>query len=84
MLKKRKNAEKVIVPKAVPVPCLSRLCLKLSGEQGSGRKGVNDLCFQYMGNFLLLLLLLPLASGLLAEIWISRLRFGRQGWDLCL
>ena len=37
--------------------------------------------FTHMGNFLLLLLLLPLASGLLAEIWISRLRFGPQDWD---
>ena len=40
--------------------------------------------FTHMGNFLLLLLLLPLASGLLAEIWISRLRFGPQGWDMGL
>ena len=79
-----KNSRKSVRWSAVPVPCLSRLCLKLSGEQGSRPEGVDDLCFHTYGNFLLLLLLLPLASGLLAEIWISRLRFRPQGWDLCL
>ena len=35
----------------VPVPCLSRLWLKLRGEQGSGPKGVDDLCFHTYGGF---------------------------------
>ena len=30
---------------------LSRLCLKLKGEQSSGPKGVNDLCFHTFGGF---------------------------------
>ena len=36
---------------AVPVPCLSRLCLKLKGKQGSGPEGVDDLCFHTYGEF---------------------------------
>ena len=56
MLKKLKNAEKVNSRKSirwsvVPVPCLSRLWLKLRGEQGSGPKGVDDLCFHTYGGF---------------------------------
>ena len=35
--------------------------------------------FTHMGNFLLLL-----ESGLLAGIWILRLKYGPQGWDLGL
>ena len=30
---------------------LSRLCLKLKGEQGSGPEGVDDLCFHTYGGF---------------------------------
>ena len=33
------------------MPCLSWLWLKLRGEQGSGPKGVNDLCFHTYGGF---------------------------------
>ena len=55
MKKKKKveeeNSRKSVRWSAVPVPCLSRLCLKLSGEQGSGPKGVNDLCFHTYGEF---------------------------------
>ena len=47
-------------------------------------KGSMTYAFTHMGNFLLLLLLLLLGSGLLAGIWTSRLRFGPQGWDLGL
>ena len=36
---------------AVTVPCLSRLCSKLKGKQGSGPKGVNGLCFHTYGEF---------------------------------
>ena len=56
----RQNSRKSVRWSAVPVPCLSRLCLKLEGKQGSGPKGVDDLCFTHMGNFLFLLLLLLL------------------------
>ena len=54
------------------------------GSRAAALKGLMTYTFTHMGNFLLLLLLLPLASSLLAEIWISRLRFGPQVWDLCL
>ena len=37
---------------AVPLPCLRGLWLKLRGEQGSGLKGVDDLCFHTYGGFL--------------------------------
>ena len=47
--KKKKNSRKSVRWSAVPVPCLSRLCLKLKGKQGSGPKGVNDLCFHTYG-----------------------------------
>ena len=33
------------------MPCLSRLCLKVKGKQGSGTKGVDDLCFHTYGEF---------------------------------
>ena len=33
------------------LPCLSRLWLKLRGEQGSGPEGVDDLCFHTCGGF---------------------------------
>ena len=33
------------------MPCLSRLWLKLRGEQGSGPEGVDDLCFHTYGGF---------------------------------
>ena len=33
------------------MPCLSRLCLKLKREQGSGPERVNDLCFHTYGEF---------------------------------
>ena len=36
---------------AVPVPCLSKLCLKFEGKQDSGPKGVDDLCFHIYGEF---------------------------------
>ena len=55
MKKKKKveeeNSRKSVRWSAVPVPCLSRLCLKLRGEQGSGLKGVDDLCFHTWGIF---------------------------------
>ena len=43
--KKKKNSRKSVRWSAVPVPCLSRLCLKLKGKQVSGPEGVDDLCF---------------------------------------
>ena len=45
------NSRKSVRWSAVPVPCLSRLWLKLRGEQGSGPEGVNDLCFHPYGGF---------------------------------
>ena len=48
---KRCNSRKSVRWSAVPVPCLSRLWLKLRGEQGSGPKGVDDLCFHTYGEF---------------------------------
>ena len=33
------------------MPCLSRLCLKLKGKQGSGPEGVDDLYFHTYGQF---------------------------------
>ena len=76
------------------MPCLSWLWLKLRGEQGSGPKGVNDLCFHTYGEFS------PPPPpppppppgigcpgwdlALKVEIWASRLRFGPQSWDLGL
>ena len=67
---------------AVPVPCLSKLFLKLRGEQGSGPEGVDDLCFHTYGEFS------PSPPGigplgwdldLKAEIWASRLGSGPPG-----
>ena len=46
-----KNNCKSVRWSAVPVPCLSKLCLKLRGEQGSGPEGVDDLCFHTYGEF---------------------------------
>ena len=45
------NSRKSVRWSAVPVPCLSRLWLKLRGEQGSGPEGVDDLCFHTYGGF---------------------------------
>ena len=45
------NSRKSVRWSAVPVPCLSRLWMKLRGEQGSGPKGVDDLCFHTYGEF---------------------------------
>ena len=50
-MKNKNNSRKSVRWSAVPVPCLSRLCLKLSGEQGSGPEGVDDLCFHTYGEF---------------------------------
>ena len=47
----RKNSRKSVRWSAVPVPCLSRLWLKLRGEQGSSPEGVDDLCFHTYGEF---------------------------------
>ena len=58
------------------MPCLSRLWLKLRGEQGSGPKGVDDLCFHtYVESG-------PLGwdLGLENGIWASRLGF--EGGDV--
>ena len=49
--KKKKNSRKSVRWSVVPVPCPSRLCWKLKGKQGSGPKGVNDLCFHTYGGF---------------------------------
>ena len=64
------------------MPCLSRLWLKLWGEQGSSPEGVDDLCFHTYGEFSPPPLLLEL--GLEARIWASRLGSGPQCWDLGL
>ena len=45
------NSRKSFRWSAVPVPCLSRLCLKLKGEQGSGPKGFDYLCFHLYEEF---------------------------------
>ena len=42
---RKSNSRKSVRWSAVPMPCLSRLWLKLSGEQGSGPERVDDLCF---------------------------------------
>ena len=49
--KRKKNSRKSVRWSAVPVPRLSRLWLQLRGEQGSGPKGADDLCFHTWGNF---------------------------------
>ena len=93
MKKKKKveeeNSRKSVRWSAVPVPCLSRLCLKLRGEQGSGPEGVDDLCFHTYGEFSPPPPPPPPGIGpfgwdldLKAEIWVSRLGFGPRDWDL--
>ena len=54
------------------MPCLSKLCLKLGGEQGSGPEGVDDLRSHNLD--------LDLKAG----IWALRLGSGPRGWDLGL
>ena len=49
--KQEMNSRKSVRWSVVPVPCLSRLWLKLRGEQGSGPEGVDDLCFHTYGEF---------------------------------
>ena len=82
------NSRKSVRWSAVPVPCLSRLCLRLRGEQGSGPEGVDDLCFHTYGEFSPSSPPSPPGIGSLgwnldleAEIWASRLGFegGRDG-----
>ena len=65
---------------------LSRLCFKLRGEQGSGPKGVGDLCFHTYKELSPPPGIGPLGwdLGLLAGIWTSRPKVGPQGWDLGL
>ena len=62
---------------------LSRLCLKLRGEQGSGPEGVDDLCIHTYGGFYPSPPpgIEPLGWGfdLKADIWTSRLGSGPQG-----
>ena len=65
-----------IVAKAVPVLCLSRLCLKLNEKQGSAPKGLMTYAFTHMVNFLLLCLLLLLLLRLSPpQIPVSRPKF---------
>ena len=47
--RRRRNSRKSVRWLAVPLPCPSRLCLKL--KQGSGPKGVDDLYFHTYGEF---------------------------------
>ena len=75
------NSRKSVRWSAVPLPCLSRLGLKLRGEQGSSPEGVNDLCFHTYEEFS------PSSDwnlgwdlGLGAGIWTMGLRFGSWGW----
>ena len=46
----KSNSRKSVRWSAAPVPCLSRLWLKLRGKQVSGPEGVDDLCF-HTGEF---------------------------------
>ena len=57
---------------------LSRLYLKLRGEQGSGPEGVDDLCFHTYGEFSLPPPPPPPPRGFPLETknWALRLRFG--------
>ena len=41
----RMNSHKSVRWSAVPMPCLSRLCSKLTGVQGSGSRVVINLCY---------------------------------------
>ena len=52
--------------------------MKLRGEQGSGPKGVDDLCFHTYGEFSPSPPSSNLDFGLWAEIWASRLDLGVQ------
>ena len=45
------NIHKSVRWSVVPVPCPSRLCLKLNGKQGSGPEGIDNLCFHTYGEF---------------------------------
>ena len=49
--RQKSNCRKSVRWSAVPVACLSKLWLKLRGEQGSGPQGVNDLYFHTYGEF---------------------------------
>ena len=49
------NSRKSVRWSAVPVPCLSRLWLKLRGSRAAAPKGSMTYAFTHMGNFLLLL-----------------------------
>ena len=78
--KREKNSRKSFRWSAVPASCLSML----RGEQGSGPKGIDDLCFHTYGEFSPSP---PLGSGPLGwdlnletEIWASRLGYGPVGW----
>ena len=46
-----RNSRKSVRWSAVPVPCSSRLWLKLRGDLGSRPEGADDLCFHTWGNF---------------------------------
>ena len=50
----KSNSRKSVRWSAVLMPCLSRLRLKLRREQGSGPKGVDDLCFHTYGGLCML------------------------------
>ena len=85
------NSRKSVRLSAEPVPCLSRLCLKMKGKQGSGPKGVDDLCFHTYEEFSppssnwdwgLRAGILGGDSGFMTGIWASRLEFGPRDWDL--
>ena len=47
----KSNSRKSVRWPAVPLPCLSSLCLKLDWKQCGGPKGVHDLCFHTYGEF---------------------------------
>ena len=82
---KHTNSRKSVRWSAVPVPCLSRLWLKLRGEQGSGPEGVDDLCFHTYGEFSPSPspppLYPPSNPSLEAQILASRLR--RRDFPMC-
>ena len=56
----KRNSRKSVRWSAVPVPCLSRLWMKLRGSRAAAPKGSMTYAFTHMGDFLLLLLLLLL------------------------
>ena len=82
---KTSNSRKSVRWSVVPMPCPSRLCLKLKGKQGRGPKGVNNLCFHTYGEFSLSYPpppgIMPLGwdLDLEGEIWASRLGYGPPG-----